>query len=70
MLIILIIFGIFQYGIGKICGFTMVPDEFGYWASAAEKIGYDWSEVTSLDPIIPLAIVIFYCLYYIFLMMV
>ncbi len=26
----------------------MVPDEFGYWASAAEKIGYDWSEVTSL----------------------
>ena len=48
LLIILIIFGIFQYGIGKICGFTMVPDEFGYWASAAEKIGYDWSEVTSL----------------------
>lgn len=47
-LIILVIFGIFQYGIGKICGFTMVPDEFGYWASAAEKIGYDWSEVTSL----------------------
>ena len=48
LLIILIIFGIFQYGIGKIYGFTMVPDEFGYWASAAEKIGYDWSEVTSL----------------------
>lgn len=48
LLIILIIFGVFQYGIGKICGFTMVPDEFGYWASAAEKIGYDWSEVASL----------------------
>lgn len=48
LLMILIIFGICQYGIGKICGFTMVPDEFGYWASAARNVGYDWSEVASL----------------------
>lgn len=26
----------------------MVPDEFGYWASAAKNVGYDWSEVASL----------------------
>lgn len=46
--IILIIFGIFQYGINKICGFTLVPDEFGYWASAAGKVGYNWSPIASL----------------------
>ena len=48
LFIIFILLGIYQYGIGKICGFTMVPDEFGYWASAAENVGYDWSEVASL----------------------
>lgn len=48
LFIVLIIFGIYQYAIGKICGFTMVPDEFGYWASAAKNVGYDWSEVASL----------------------
>ena len=26
----------------------MFPDEFGYWASAANVLGYDWSEVASL----------------------
>ena len=47
-LMILIIFCIYEYGIEKICGFTMYPDEFGYWASAASVVGYDWSEVASL----------------------
>lgn len=46
--IILIILGIYQYGIQKICGFVMYPDEFGYWASAAKAVGYDWSELASL----------------------
>lgn len=46
--ILLLVFCIFQYGIEKICGFTMYPDEFGYWASAANVVGYDWSEVASL----------------------
>lgn len=46
--VILIIFGIFQYGINKIFGFTLVPDEFGYWSSAAKTVGYDWSAVASL----------------------
>ncbi len=46
--IILIIICIFQYGIHKICGFTIYPDEFGYWASAAKAVGYDWTEVASL----------------------
>lgn len=48
LLIVLIIFCIFEYGIEKICGFTLYPDEFGYWASAASVTGYDWSEVASL----------------------
>ena len=26
----------------------MYPDEFGYWASAASAVGYDWSEAASL----------------------
>ncbi|MDE7330702.1 MAG: hypothetical protein K2O16_00455 [Lachnospiraceae bacterium] len=46
--IISIIICIFQYGIHKICGFTIYPDEFGYWASAAKAVGYEWSEVASL----------------------
>lgn len=47
-LMILIVFCIYEYGIQKICGFTMYPDEFGYWASAASAVGYDWSEAASL----------------------
>lgn len=46
--IILIIFCIFQYGIRKTCGFSVYPDEFGYWASAAGAAGYDWTQVASL----------------------
>ena len=46
--IILIIFSVFQYGIQKIYGFTLYPDEFGYWSSAANAVGYDWSEVASM----------------------
>lgn len=48
ILILLLLFCIFQYGIEKICGFTLYPDEFGYWSSAANVVGYDWSEVASL----------------------
>lgn len=48
ILILLIVFCVFQYGIQKICGFTIYPDEFGYWASAARAVGYDWSEVASM----------------------
>lgn len=48
LLIVLVIFCIFEYGIQKIFGFTLYPDEFGYWASAASVVGYDWSEVASL----------------------
>lgn len=48
IVILLIILCVYQYGIQKICGFTLYPDEFGYWASAAKIIGYDWSEIASL----------------------
>lgn len=37
----------FGSGITRIYGFTLFPDEFGYWSSAAAAAGYDWSEVTA-----------------------
>lgn len=44
----LILLCIFQYGIQKIYGIIIYPDEFGYWASAANWLGYDWSELASM----------------------
>lgn len=38
----------YLYGIKRVYGFSLFPDEFGYWASAARLVGYDWSEVSSL----------------------
>lgn len=46
--VLLLIFSAFQLGIKQICGFTIYPDEFGYWASAAKIMGWDWSEIASL----------------------
>jgi len=50
---LILLFGVFLlclfgYGIGRIYGFILYPDEFGYWAFAAKVIGYDWEEVASL----------------------
>lgn len=50
LLFAFIIFGIFGYGIGKIYGMSIYPDEFGYWANAAQTVGYDWREAVSLGP--------------------
>ena len=47
-LYVLILWGIFGYGIEKIYGFSVFQDEFGYWANAAGLIGYDWSECAGL----------------------
>jgi len=47
-LFFLLLFSVFQYGITKIVGFSLFPDEFGYWASAANALGWDWSETASL----------------------
>ena len=44
----IIIFCIFAYGVGKVCCFSLFPDEFGYWTGAANAIGYDWTEIASL----------------------
>lgn len=44
----LLVFCIFQSSIGNIYGFSLYPDEFGYWASAARVRGYDWSRIASL----------------------
>ena len=37
-----------MYGIQGIYGFSLFPDEFGYWASAASFLGYDFSQITSI----------------------
>lgn len=43
-----LIFCIYQYSVHRLYGFSVYPDEFGYWASAAQWLGYDWSDVASL----------------------
>lgn len=43
---IMICFCLCQYGIGKLYGFSVYPDEFGYWAPAAGFLGWDWSEAS------------------------
>lgn len=48
VLFILFLFLILQFFIGRIYGFIIFPDEFGYWAAAAKWKGYDWSGVSSL----------------------
>ena len=48
ILIILLCFCLCQYGLQRIFGFSLFPDEFGYWAPAAKMLGWDWSETTSL----------------------
>ena len=47
-LFLALIFCLFQYGIMRIFGFSLFPDEFGYWAPAAKALGWDWSDTTSL----------------------
>ena len=46
---LLILCCFFGYNIGKIYGFTILPDEFGYWSYAAAAAGYDWSGIVSLN---------------------
>lgn len=43
-----VLFSFFQFCIFKLYGFSIFPDEFGYWAYAAKAAGYDWPEVVSL----------------------
>lgn len=49
-LIVFFLFLIAFYGfnIQQTYGFFLFPDEFGYWAYAAEALGYDWSDIVSL----------------------
>lgn len=47
-LFILLLFFYFGFYIGKIFGFVIFPDEFGYWFYAAGAAGYDWSHIVSL----------------------
>lgn len=47
-LFILLLFGIMQFGISRIYGPMLFPDEIGYWGTASTIKGYDWSGITSL----------------------
>lgn len=46
--VIMILFCLCGYSVARSYGFTVFPDEFGYWAYAAEFAGYDWSDIVSL----------------------
>lgn len=48
LLFAILLFAVYQYGLHRIYGFSVYPDEFGYWASAAQWVGYDWSGTASL----------------------
>ncbi len=48
VIFIILLVSVYEMGIQKLYGFSIYPDEFGYWASAAKWIGYDWSDVASL----------------------
>ena len=48
ILLIMVIVALYAYSVHFLYGFSLYPDEFGYWSSAAAAVGYDWSEVTSL----------------------
>ena len=45
-IVITIVLGL--YSIMGVYGFSVFPDEFGYWAPAAAMLGYDWSDIASL----------------------
>ena len=47
-IVTLICFCLCQYGLQRIFGFSLYPDEFGYWAPAASMLGMDWSDTLSL----------------------
>ena len=49
VVIVLALVCLCMYGIQGIFGFSLFPDEFGYWASAAGFLGYDFSEVCSIS---------------------
>ena len=50
LLVAIVLFCFWAFGIGSIYGFSIFPDEFAYWSYAARINGYDWSAVTSLAP--------------------
>ena len=45
---VLLISGMFGYGVNFLYGFSVYPDEFGYWSTAAGILGYDWGPVIGL----------------------
>lgn len=49
MAFILLLACFFGYSIGGIYGFSIYPDEFGYWVHAAVAAGCDWSGIASLN---------------------
>ncbi len=43
-----VLFCYFMYSLPRVYGFSLLPDEFGYWSYAAKAAGYDWSEIVSM----------------------
>jgi hypothetical protein len=48
--ILVLLIGILIVNLNQLNGITIIGDEYGYWAAGAYFAGYDWSEVTSLNP--------------------
>ncbi len=48
LFIVIILIAISLSQLNETYGFSLFPDEFGYWAAAGSVIGYDWSAVVSL----------------------
>lgn len=48
-LYVLLVLCIYEYSIQKIYGFSILGDEFGYWANAAAMVGYDWSSCARIS---------------------
>lgn len=47
-LVVILLVCLCFYGLQGIYGFSLFPDEFGYWASAASLLGFDFSNVSSI----------------------
>lgn len=48
LLFISLLLGMMFFGLFRIYGFVVFPDEFGYWSTAAAAVGTDWSQVASM----------------------
>ncbi len=48
VLFLMVLVCYFMYSLVRVYGFSLLPDEFGYWSYAAKAAGCDWSDIVSL----------------------